>query len=163
MGIWDVKPDEERVQWSFSPLVGVGPLRFGMTAEDVAAALGAAPGVTGQGYGCFTSAGVTAYYGRQCLEGVAVDALKGPQVTMDGTALVAQVPSVMEGWLLDYTEARGADLRYTHAADPGSADLGLVLRVQRAGDVVLSRPLFLVREWVVNSWDCIPAEEWKTF
>ncbi|TDT97326.1 hypothetical protein EDD99_5450 [Streptomyces sp. 846.5] len=106
---------------------------------------------------------MTAYFGREYLEGVAVDALKGPQVTLDGTALVPRVPSMMEDWLLEYTEVRGVDLRYTHAADPGSADLGLVLRVQRAGDAVVTRPLFLVREWVVNSWDCIPGEEWKTF
>jgi hypothetical protein len=72
----------------------------------------------------------------QTWAGVAVDALAGPQVTPDGTA---------------------------HAADPGSADLGLIMRAQRAGDVVLTRPLFLIRKWAENGWDCIPASEWSTF
>lgn len=163
MGIWDVKPDGERECWSFTALVGVGPLRFGMTPQDVAAALGTTPGMSGQGAGHFTGIGVTTYDRHERLEGVAVDALRGPQVTLDGTALVAQVPSVMEDWILDHIGTRGLDLCYTHAGDPGSADLGLILRAQRAGDVVLTRPLFLVREWVMNSWDCVPGQEWKTF
>ncbi|MFF3461832.1 hypothetical protein ACWCQN_43980 [Streptomyces sp. NPDC001984] len=43
------------------------------------------------------------------------------------------------------------DLIYTHAADPGSADLGLIVRAQQAGDIVLTRPLFLIREWAQRS------------
>ncbi|MEV0904980.1 hypothetical protein [Streptomyces hokutonensis] len=108
--------------------------------------------------------GVTAYYRTgQTLACVAVDVLAGPQVTLDGTALVARVPSEAEAWLCKHTEVHKLDLIYTHAADPGSGDLGLILRAQRAGDIVLSRLLFLIREWAENSWDCIPGEEWSRF
>lgn len=108
--------------------------------------------------------GVAAYYSRSGrLAGVGVDALTGPQVTLDGTALVAQVPSALEQWICDHTQAEGLDLRYIHDGNPGSVDLGLYLRVQRAGDVVLTRPLFLVKEWALEVWDNVPGSEWSTF
>ncbi|MHB9859486.1 hypothetical protein [Streptomyces sp. YIM S03343] len=34
MGFWDFKASEDREQWIFDPLVGVGPLRFGMSAQN---------------------------------------------------------------------------------------------------------------------------------
>ncbi|WP_217236996.1 hypothetical protein [Streptomyces sp. AC555_RSS877] len=178
MGIWDVKQDHERAQWTFIPHVSAGPLRFGISPDEVGEALMNTATVSRQTYETwpasgspslvatqFTELGVTAYYEREgeTLAGVAVDALAGPQVTLDGTALVAQVPSEAETWLLNRAEAHELNLLYTHAADPGSADLGLIMRAQRAGDIVLTRPLFLVREWAENSWDCIPGSEWSTF
>ncbi|SED18445.1 hypothetical protein SAMN05216489_02745 [Streptomyces sp. 3213] len=174
MGIWDVKKDNEREQWVFVPQVGVGPLRFGMAPDEVSAALGSNAPVSrlvqrsSGNYELveaqFTELGVTAYYGtRQALACVAVDVLAGPQVMLDGVFLVARVPSEAEDWLCKHTEVHELDLIYTHAADPGSADLGLILRAQRAGDIVLTRPLFLIREWAENSWDCIPGEEWSRF
>ena len=151
-----------------------GPLRFGMAPDEVSAALGSKAPVSRSIQRAsgdyerleeqFTKLGVTAYYGiGQTLACVAVNALGGPQVRLDGEALVARVPSEAEEWLLAYTEAHELDLIYTHAADPGSVDLGLIVRAQRAGDIVISRPLFLIREWVENSWDHIPGSEWSTF
>ncbi|MFG2128682.1 hypothetical protein ACGFNV_12920 [Streptomyces sp. NPDC048751] len=178
MGIWDVKRDPERMQWTFIPHVSAGPIRFGMTHDEVSEALMSTATISRQTHETwpvsdnplvveaeFTELGVTAYYEREghTLAGVAVDALVGPQVTLDGTALVAQVPSAAETWLVDLTQAHELDLLFTHAADPGSADLGLIMRAQRAGDIVLTRPVFLIREWAENSWDCIPGSEWSTF
>ncbi|MFE1832460.1 hypothetical protein [Streptomyces sviceus] len=174
MGIWDVKRDNERTQWVFVPQVSVGPLHFGMAPDDVSAALGSKPSArrlvqrSSGGYELvesqFTKPKVTVYYAPgQTLACVAVDALAGPQVMLDGTALVARVPSETEEWLCKHAEADEFDLFYTHAADPGSGDLGLIVRAQRAGDIVLTRPLFLTREWAENSWDCVPGEEWSTF
>ncbi|MFE1749212.1 hypothetical protein ACFW88_01425 [Streptomyces anandii] len=178
MGVWDVKQDDERMQWTFVPHVSAGPIRFGMTPDEVGEALASTAAHSRQTYETwpvsgkplvveaqFTELGVTAYYERegQTLAGVAIDALAGPQVTLDGTALVAQVPSEAETWFVKHTEAHALDLFFTHAADPGSADLGLILRVQRAGDVVLTRPVFLIREWAEYSWDYIPGSEWSTF
>jgi hypothetical protein len=40
MSFWEVLPDSERPQWTFDPFVSVGPLRFGMTADETSAALG---------------------------------------------------------------------------------------------------------------------------
>ncbi|WP_143219768.1 hypothetical protein [Actinomadura sp. CNU-125] len=37
---WAVKPDAERDRWQFTPLQSVGPLAFGMSKDETAAALG---------------------------------------------------------------------------------------------------------------------------
>jgi hypothetical protein len=108
--------------------------------------------------------GVTAYYGTgQALACVVIDVLAGLQVTLNSASLVARVPSEAEDWLCRHTEVHKLELIYTHAADPGSADLGLILRAQRAGDIVLSRLLFLICEWAESSWDRILGEEWSRF
>ncbi|WP_449348780.1 hypothetical protein [Streptomyces shaanxiensis] len=169
-----MKTDSERSEWVFEPHFGVGPLRFGMAADEVSGVLTGkapaglrvqrAPGEYRLVEEEFAKLGVTTYYGNgQTLACVAVNTLRGPQVRLAGEPLVARVPSEAEEWLYVHTKSHGLDLIYTHARDPGSVDLGLVLRAQRAGDIVLSRPLFLVGEWVENCWDCIPGSEWSTF
>lgn len=42
MGAWAVKRDFDRAQWTFTPLVRVGPLRFGVSPVEVGAALNGA-------------------------------------------------------------------------------------------------------------------------
>ena len=171
MAVWAVKRDLDRAQWAFSPLVSVGPLRFGMSPGEVGAALDGARAynsyimrdgtLEGQR---FTQVGVTTFYTQSArLAGVAVDALKGPQVRVGETALVGGVPSEIERWLSDHARAHGLELAYTHEGNPKVVDLGLVMRVQRAGDVVLSRPLFLIREWAVDIWESLPGFELRTF
>ena len=171
MGPWAVKRDVDRAQWAFSPLVSVGPLHFGMNPVEVRAALDGARAynsyimrdgtLEGQR---FTQVGVTTFYTQSArLAGVAVDALKGPQVRVGETALVGGVPSEIERWLSDHAQAHGLELAYTHEANPKVVDLGLVMRVQRAGDAVLSRPLFLIREWAVDIWESLPQFELRTF
>jgi hypothetical protein len=178
MGPWAVKRDVDRAQWAFSPFVSVGPLRFGMSPVEVGAALDGAKAyvshgmrdgaLLGSGAGGraqrFTEVGVTAFYTESVrLAGVSVDALKGPQVRLGEAALVGCVPSEIERWLSDHARAHGLELAYTHEANPKVVDLGLVMRVQRAGDVVLSRPLFLIREWAVDIWESLPGFELSTF
>jgi hypothetical protein len=168
-GVWDVAKDEGRVRWEFAPPLEIGPLRLGMSPDEVAEVL-AEPGrlrfgggvPAGQCQEWYREVGVTAYYASGQLACVAVDALSGPRVTLDGTSLVARVPAELDDWIFDYTRERGLDLRYIHEGSLGSADLGVLLRVQRAGNVLLTRPLFLLREWVVNSWDWMPGSEWMT-
>ncbi|MEV4524096.1 MULTISPECIES: hypothetical protein [Micromonospora] len=169
MGVWDVKGDEERDHWSFVPMASVGPLRFGMSSDKVAAALGGGEpagrgcgSCRGESYETFTDAGVSAYYTDRMLYCIAVDALNGPQVTLDGVALVGRVPSEVEQWAWGQADRCERELRYTHAADPELADLGLIIRAQRAGDIVLSRPVFL-KERAEVTWDYVPSEEWRTF
>lgn len=112
----------------------------------------------------FTAVGVTAFYTESaCLAGIAVDALKGPQVRLGESALVGCVPSEIERWISDHARAHGLELLYTNEGNPELVELGLVMRVQRAGDVVLSRPLFLIREWALDVWDYLPGFEWSTF
>lgn len=80
---------------------------------------------------------------------------------------MGQVPSRPEDQFLDYLETHNKELRYSQCADPCSAQLGLVLRAQRAGDLVSSRPVMVSETWADRCWDttegCIPLQEWKTF
>jgi hypothetical protein len=80
--------------------------------------------------------------------------------------LVGQVPSQLEDGLTDLL-APNAELRYSQHADLSVPQLGLVLRAQRAGDVVLSRPVMVSEAWADRCWDTtegkIPTREWTTF
>ncbi|MFF4277146.1 hypothetical protein [Streptomyces sp. NPDC001536] len=166
---WRVKADSERDPWSFTPLKCVGPLRFGMSPAEVSAALGGATAGMHQGIppqqssDHFTEIGVTAYYVATELTCVAVDGRRGPQVILDGTPLTGRVPSAADDWIADYTQRQSMELRYTHEGNAVVPDLGLVMRVQRAGDAVVTRPLLTIREWTEVTWDSIPMDEWKTF
>ncbi|MEV4416418.1 hypothetical protein [Catellatospora sp. NPDC049609] len=168
MGVWEVKPDDERPRWEFTPFDGVGPLRFGMDRHEVAAAL-AEPARASWDYPAghryaeveFRELGVTAYFDRSRLACVALDARRGPQAELDGMPLVGQPPSRVERWLIEYTTIHGFDLRYQPEGDPGAPDLGLCMRAQRAGDVMLTRPLLMTAEWIRDPWTHVPAAEWR--
>lgn len=179
--IWTVLSEEDRLQWSFTPLKGVGPLKFGMTHAQTRAAvsevlrLSSSRGRDGEELSAdfwldgstVNGPAVTVYYDRSHrLAGIALNALRGPQVRLDGIRLVGQVPSSLEDCFGDYLQAHEMELRYSQCADPCSTQFGLVLRVQRAGDKVLSRPVFVASEWAEECWDTtgsIPQLEWKTF
>ncbi|WP_132113596.1 hypothetical protein [Actinocrispum wychmicini] len=174
--LWEVA-DEQRRRWEYAPHQTVGPLAFGITADEVVDALHAIRnldhsdraqyGPTVSQPGCFAEfpdVGVTTYFAHgSLLAGVAIDALRGPQVTIDGVPLTGRTPSVLDKWIVDHTGTNDLDLRYTHEGNPASIALGLVMRVQRAGDLVLSRPLLLTPEWVEDCWDRLPDHEWRTF
>jgi hypothetical protein len=185
MDVWAVLDERQRLAWTLTPFQRVGPLEFGMTHEQAEAALdGVLRTALQDGSGgsevradfCldqrldarFSGPAVTVYYDRSIgLACIAVNALRGPQVTLDGIGLVGQVPSLLEDRFANYLEAHDKELRYSQCADPCSAQLGLVLRVQRAGDVVLSRPVMVAGAWADRCWDTteghIPQQEWKTF
>ncbi|MER6686246.1 hypothetical protein [Streptomyces olivaceoviridis] len=184
--VWGVLEEEQRLPWAFTPFERVGPLEFGMTHEQAEAAVdgvletGISSGSSRDNYVCaefwsvqlldapFFGPAVTVYYDRSVgLAGIAVNALRGPQVTLDGLALVGQVPSRLEDQFIDYLETHTKELQYSQHADPCSEQLGLVLRAQRAGDLVLSRPVMVAEAWADRCGDttegCIPQQEWKTF
>ncbi|WP_229831515.1 hypothetical protein, partial [Actinoplanes ianthinogenes] len=81
--------------------------------------------------------------------------------------LVGQTPSVLASRFVDYLIALDHWIRYSGEGEPCSPDLGVVLRVQRAGDRVLSRPIMVAEVWTDRCWDghegLIPKEEWRTF
>ncbi|WP_329491772.1 hypothetical protein OG618_35690 [Kitasatospora sp. NBC_01246] len=168
-GPWLIAGGEGRDEWTFTPYVGVGPLHFGMTLEEITAALGEegsvsssyAPGSDERrlDYADFRTAGVRALFRTDRLECVAVDALTGPQVRLGGVPLTGCVPSRLEDRLL-HRAAHGR-LMYSPAADPLFPDLGLAIRSQRAGDVNLTRPLFLLHDWL-DLWHSLPSEEWNS-
>jgi hypothetical protein len=171
----EVDMDEtSRVQWNFVPFSAVGPLRFGMTHEEVVAALGGirpgaqfgGPRSSGALWAQFREVAVTTYYRESAtLSGVAVDALHGPQVTMDGIGLTGRVPSELEQEFIDYAKSHGVRVAYSQHGDPGADAFGLVLRTQRAGDVLLTRPVCVAREWADGVSDVseglVPQVEWS--
>ncbi|MFE2603617.1 hypothetical protein ACFXDI_09745 [Streptomyces mirabilis] len=169
-GPWRIARGEERAEWTFTPYIGVGPLHFGMTLEEITAALSERPTVssyTHEGgdrrlnFADFTAWGIRALFRGGRLGCVAVDALTGPQVRLDAVPLTGCAPSHVEDWLVHRTTVPGS-LMYSPAADPVFADIGLAIRPQRAGDIVLTRPLFPLRNWL-DLWHSLPSDEWNYF
>ncbi|MFE3206263.1 hypothetical protein [Embleya sp. NPDC059237] len=176
-GPWGIAMEEtDRVRWDFVPFVRVGPLRFGMDHEQVVAAIGPAGSqrigrcadfwqVAPQG-DLWPETQVTAHYGdagRVC--GVAISARRGPQVTWEGVDLVGGVPSVVEERLRVHATSHGVvDFRYS---PDGLAleEFGVVMRVERTGDVLLTRPVFVAREWAATAGDPssgpLSTHEWR--
>ncbi|MER5207622.1 hypothetical protein [Streptomyces sp. NPDC002825] len=165
----------KRGAWSYSPAVGVGPLRFGMTVSDVveaAASLGRTK-VSGcaREHAIFSPTwkvevhgsppAVTAYVSQAVgLFCVAVDAVRGPQVAYDGLLLVGRDLSALESDAIAYAEAAGGHLRYTPEGYAGPDDPGVIMRCQQVGQFVRSRPLFMVtRDGAHTEWDSMPSEE----
>ncbi|MFE1230279.1 hypothetical protein [Streptomyces sp. NPDC058745] len=170
-GPWRIAREEERAEWTFTPYVGVGPLHFGMTLEEITRALEEGPTVSSYShhgedqqlnYADFAQSRIRALFRDGRLGCVAVNALTGPQVRLDAAPLTGCVPSQVEDWLVHRTTPRPGKLMYSPAGDPVFTDLGLAIRSQRAGDVVLTRPLFLLHDWL-DLWHSLPSEEWNCF
>ncbi|MGV9263806.1 hypothetical protein ACWDRR_03955 [Kitasatospora sp. NPDC003701] len=172
----------ERDEWSYSPAVGVGPLRFGMTVEGVVEAAE----VLGQTkvsecvrrYAIFSPTwkvevhrrgaapslpAVTAYVSQAVgLFCIAADAAHGPQVAHDGIPLVGRDLSELESDAIAHAEAMDVHFRYTPEGYAGPDDSGVVMRGQLVGQVLRSRPLFMVtRDGANTEWDSMPAEEYR--
>lgn len=174
--VWGIALEEtERACWLFEPFVGVGPLRFGMDHDRVAETIGRPTGhtlgrsadfwhVTPQG-AHRPATQVKTYYGesgRLCA--IAVDALRGPQVAWSGIPLVGSVPSRTEERLMMHAEAAGFD-EFIYSPDGVAIEgIGLLMRVQRAGDILLTRPVFVDRVWAERVADPsegpLPRAEW---
>ncbi|MFC8717643.1 hypothetical protein [Kitasatospora sp. NPDC057198] len=177
---WAVVEEKDRARWEFDPLKGVGPLRFGMSYDDVLETLDGFLEPSSRStshYGRVLSDEfyfpgapyepvLTLYYDAERLACVVVNALRGPQVVLDGLPLVGRVPSELESEFTEYTAAHGHDLRYSQDTSPGSEALGVVLRAQRAGDVMLSRPIFVAPIWAERCGDTsegpVPEAEWRS-
>lgn len=166
-----------RPVWVLAPLEKVGPLRFGMRADEVEAVL---PGARELGrfladphsktlgiqYGPRPAApAVSAYFddaGR--LFCVAADAGRGPRVMLDGVGLTGGAPAVLEQALLDLPSPPGLGVSYGPRGNPGINGLGLVLRVQETDMGVLTRPVLVGRDWAdrcTDDWEgSIPECEW---
>lgn len=143
-------------------MAGVGPLTFGTTYAEVAAALGrvAAPLEPAEWH--FESVGVTTYYLDGRLFCVGIDAVNGPAVIYEGLSLTGRVVSEAEAALLAWTEVRDVAIRFTVAGELHIGELGLILRTQRAGDAALTRPVLVARA-DIDAWDYVPGDEWRRF
>lgn len=184
MGVWDVVEQDRRARWTLYPWAGVGPLRFGMNPKEAWKSVqpdfdgyDGSPSPFGD-YATWASyvpmdsrvfgTAVHAYFNRELeLSAVAIDARRGPQVVLDGLEVTGRVPSQLEAELYEYTQQRDLVLRYSLEADPVIERLGLVLRAQRAGDLVLTRPLLVSEAWSDRCWDSseswVPDVEWRKF
>ncbi|MEU6595119.1 hypothetical protein ABZ923_38980 [Streptomyces sp. NPDC046881] len=172
----------ERDEWSYAPAVGVGPLRFGMTVDEVVEAAETfgrtKVGDCARDHPIFTPTrkvevhrrgvapsppAVTAYVSRAVgLFCIAADAVHGPQVAYDGLLLVGRDMSELESDAIAYAEAMGVQFRYTPEGYAGPDDPGIVMRGQPVGQVLRSRPLFMVtRDGAHTEWDSMPSEEYR--
>lgn len=169
--------EEERAKWNYIPFETVGPLRFGMTHDEAVATLGEVHGIiplTGwvpsfKNYrshsAIFYETAVTTYYGDSgLLSCVAIDALHGPQVTLDGIRLVGRAPSEVAHEFSEYAFSHDVIVVTSYQGDPGADEFGILLRAQRCGDVLLTRPVFVAREWADSVADVsegsVPQAEW---
>jgi hypothetical protein len=166
-----------RLDWELMPLEGVGPLCFGMRVTEVAAVL---PGMAELrrfqadpsfreilgvefGKGCAEPA-VYAYFIDGRLFCVAVDAVRGPQVTLWGRELTACVPADLERFLLHAHWCEVFQVSYGPRGNPGVNGLGLVVRVQEGARGEVTRPVMVGRPWAdgcTDDWEgVIPECEW---
>ncbi|MFD9124454.1 hypothetical protein [Kitasatospora sp. NPDC059571] len=175
--LWPVVPDGERWQWTLEPFVAVGPLRFGMSPAEAADALRQATAeaephrhyhpapcsLRDSEDGRYLDFGLRLYYGQGRLAAVIVNALCGPQVLVDGAALVARVPSAVERWMLDRAAAHEPDgeVVYMGGGLVCSESLGVVINVQRAGDRLITRPMFLSAEALDGGSYFLPEDLWE--
>ncbi|MFE3205935.1 hypothetical protein [Embleya sp. NPDC059237] len=202
--MWPVRAESERERWEVTPLIRVGPLRFGMTPGEVTVALGRGPTASGTGFAHYSYPDqriwgnmLVAYYRpasedevppeepRSCptwrtagscsrcsprrtsvLAAVAVDARNGPQVRWDGLALTGRVPSTTDDAIYARLRNRDPDteIRISQEGTYSYEDVGILLRVQRAGDILLTRPVFAAPEWIAGLGDTsegpLPHTEW---
>lgn len=167
-----------RPVWVLTPLDKVGPLRFGMCADEVGAVLPGArelsrfkadpfyPEIQGIQFAMQSAdlAVFTYFDGTGRLFCVAADAARGPQVVLDDLELTGGVPAVLEQVILDLSSSPGRGVSYEPRGNPGINGLGLVLRVQETEMGVLTRPVLVGRDWADRCTDdaegCIPKCEW---
>lgn len=163
--------------WPLVPLENVGPLRFGMSLDEAAAAVPDAvelrrfqadpwhAEIIGVELGCdATGAAFYEYFDKSGqLFCVAADAVRGPRVTWDGVELTGGDPAELEQWLAELPTAWGG-LRFGPMGNPGINELGLVLRVQPSTDRLVTRPVLVGRDWSDRCTDDsegrIPTCEW---
>ncbi|MER7756674.1 hypothetical protein [Kitasatospora sp. NPDC097643] len=153
----------ERERWELRPDIGVGPLLFGMSPAEVAEALlvSEPESRVGGPYGQEDfSDGVKAFYDAGRLACVALDAVIGPQVWLDGFPLAGSDPGQGQQFLLDHAAEHGNCILFTPDASLALTDLGILLRDQRVGEARLTRPLFVKEEWLESQYyrDHLPLE-----
>ncbi|MFI6875497.1 hypothetical protein ACIBL6_18850 [Streptomyces sp. NPDC050400] len=167
-GAWPAKPGQDRPHWDWPPLQKIGPLRFGMSPDEVAAALGEEPtnrfgrypfGQSWEGIGTwmlhddrFDNTGVTAHYSSgfsfpPVLGAVTVHGRTGPQVDYAGIQLIGRPVSIVDEALIQHVDSHGIQLVFGCGGDLGPDDLNMYVRATRAGDAMISEARFCQEEW----------------
>ncbi|WP_030932250.1 hypothetical protein [Streptomyces sp. NRRL B-24720] len=166
-GTWPVKADRDHPRWDWSPLEGIGPLRFGMSSQQVAAAVGGEVSAGRQGHyphwwwrsagqwnlvdDRFEKTGVSAHYSYQeglpRLGAVTVHGRTGPQVMYAGIRLIGMTPSALDAALFQHIEDDDAGLLFTPGGSPVPAGLNIDVSATRAGDAAVSEASFASADW----------------
>ncbi|WP_225656203.1 hypothetical protein [Streptomyces pseudogriseolus] len=166
-GGWPVTADQDRARWEWTPLEVVGPLRFGMTVDEVIAALGdeepadrrgSFPHYAFRRYGQwnleeerFDGAGLTAHYrlrdGGPRLAAVTVHGRTGPQVVHDGMKLIGQKVTALDAALIERAERGDMSLAIGCSGDLGIHGCNMYIRSARAGDGMVSEARFCDADW----------------
>ena len=168
-----VLPDAERPHWTLDPFKAVGPLRFGMVRDEASSVIDELNTrhaekntywrLDHKGY---SRSGVKLYFTPDArLKGVSVEAIRGPQVLADGRPLVAQAPSAIDRWLAQRAESMGedAEIAYLGTGDIVSRALGVAFCIQRAGDQLITRPVFMSDPEMDDVHHQLPGEAWGFF
>jgi len=170
--------NENRPIWVCRPLQQVGPLFYGMSATEAQNALPelavlsrfrASPHhtrPTSIQFGLRTAEpAVYAYFNDEdqlCC--VALDAVCGPLVSLDGLRLTGLAPAVAERAVFDLADSVGHVVSYGPRGNPGIVGIGLVMRLQEAEKRALSRPVLVGHDWADRCTDDaegrIPLCEW---
>ncbi|QMV24715.1 hypothetical protein GQS52_26435 [Streptomyces sp. SCUT-3] len=107
---------------------------------------------------------VYAYFVDGRLFCVAVDAVRGPRVTLWGRELTACVPADLGRFLLHADGCGVLDVSYGPRGNPGVNGLGPVVRVQEVARGVVTRPVMVGRAWAdrcTDDWEgAVPECEW---
>ena len=82
-----------------------------------------------------------------------------------GKAMVAQVPSEIDEWIEQRAASRGkdAEIAYLGTGDIVSRTLGATFCIQRAGDRLITRPVFLTDPGMEDVHHQLPSEAWDFF
>lgn len=127
---------EDRERWVLDPLVSVGPLRFGMSPEQVQEVLGedSAGGVHSGGgllaWRRYSRLGVSTIHGpKEELVAVGVDANRGPLVVLENVVLVARVPSEARADISRLALQRGAKVVLNTEGEPDVPAWGISIGV----------------------------------
>ncbi|MET9694276.1 hypothetical protein ABZY81_38655 [Streptomyces sp. NPDC006514] len=168
VGTWPVRDEQQRQHWDWTPLESVGPLRFGMKPQEVAAALSEEPttrhgrypfGTSWEGLGQwilgedrFDRVGVTAHYSSgynwpPTLGAVTIHGRTGPQVEFEGIRLIGMKVSAVDTALIQHIEERDLGLVVGCGGDLGVDGLNMYVRGSRAGDTVVSEARFCQAQW----------------
>lgn len=150
-------------EWKLTPYVEVGPLKFGMTHEEVAEALQDEGLKIDDRFARFHDLGVTAYYGSQgTLACVSIHPLRGPRAVFEGFQLTGRLPSEIDSWIDN--ESPHTEFSLNQFSEPCFEEFGLLIRGEQVGDYYRSMPVLLGREWEEGFDDVtttrIPSFEW---
>ncbi|MFD3781186.1 hypothetical protein [Streptomyces sp. NPDC058612] len=167
---------QDRERWVLDPLVGVGPLRFGMDSDEVKAALdepysgGGQVSADGMSWDRYQETGLTCIFDRgMILVAVVVDALEGPLVRVGEVELIGRVPSQVRAEIYELARREATAVRLNWSGDPEIAAWGVSMGTAQdwrrsadpqRRDTVFTSALFVGPELAGDPYVTAPVMHW---